>query len=277
MRASVHLNLSQAALSHRIRKLEDDIGTRLLLRTTREVSLTEAGQGFLPIARRNLEALSTAYSAVQTKARAQQQTLTFACLPTIAHFYLPRVLEAFAISHPYISIRLQEQPADRVRELVISGEAEFGVILTGVQRWDLEFKEVRREDYHLLVGPNHPLAKQSSVSLADLAGERFVRINTQSTNRQMVDDFLEPVAGNIDWRYEVQNAAMAIAMVMQGVAVTILPSISARLSGYSLSSLPFSDIQISRTLGIVTRRGAPLTAAAQAMRDQIITALRRDD
>jgi type II secretory pathway component PulF len=41
--------------------------------------------------------------------------------------------------------------------------------------------------------------------------------------------------------------------------------------------LPFSDIQISRTLGIVTRRGAPLTAAAQAMRDQIITALRRDD
>ncbi|MDO7633056.1 MAG: LysR family transcriptional regulator [Paracoccaceae bacterium] len=277
VRASAHLNLSQAALSHRIRKLEDDIGTRLLLRTTREVSLTEAGQEFLPIARRNLEALSTAYSAVQTKARAQQQTLTFACLPTIAHFYLPRVLEAFAISHPDISIRLQEQPADRVRELVISGEAEFGVILTGVQRWDLEFKEVRREDYHLLVGPNHPLAKQSSVSLADLAGERFVRINTQSTNRQMVDDFLEPVAGTIDWRYEVQNAAMAIAMVMQGVAVTILPSISARLSGYSLSSLPFSDIQISRTLGIVTRRGAPLTAAAQAMRDQIITALRRDD
>ena len=144
VRASAHLNLSQAALSHRIRKLEDDIGTRLLLRTTREVSLTEAGQEFLPIARRNLEALSTAYSAVQTKARAQQQTLTFACLPTIAHFYLPRVLEAFAISHPYISIRLQEQPADRVRELVISGEAEFGVILTGVQRWDLEFKEVRR-------------------------------------------------------------------------------------------------------------------------------------
>lgn len=277
VRASAHLNLSQAALSHRIRKLEDDIGTRLLLRTTREVSLTEAGQEFLPIARRNLEALSTAYSAVQTKARAQQQTLTFACLPTIAHFYLPCVLEAFAISHPYISIRLQEQPAYRVRELVISGEAEFGVILTGVQRWDLEFKEVRREDYHLLVGPNHPLAKQSSVSLADLAGERFVRINTQSTNRQMVDDFLEPVAGTIDWRYEVQNAAMAIAMVMQGVAVTILPSISARLSGYSLSSLPFSDIQISRTLGIVTRRGAPLTAAAQAMRDQIITALRRDD
>ena len=277
VRASAHLNLSQAALSHRIRKLEDDIGTRLLLRTTREVSLTEAGQEFLPIARRNLEALSTAYSAVQTKARAQQQTLTFACLPTIAHFYLPRVLEAFVISQPYISIRLQEQPADRVRELVISGEAEFGVILTGVQRWDLEFKEVRREDYHLLVGPNHPLAKQSSVSLADLAGERFVRINTQSTNRQMVDDFLEPVAGTIDWRYEVQNAAMAIAMVMQGVAVTILPSISARLSGYSLSSLPFSDIQISRTLGIVTRRGAPLTAAAQAMRDQIITALRRDD
>ena len=71
VRASAHLNLSQAALSHRIRMLEDDIGTRLLLRTTRAVSLTEAGQEFLPIARRKLEALSTAYSALHTKARAQ--------------------------------------------------------------------------------------------------------------------------------------------------------------------------------------------------------------
>ena len=51
-RAADHLNLSQTALSHRIRKLEADIGMRLLLRTTREVSLTEAGQELLPVAPR---------------------------------------------------------------------------------------------------------------------------------------------------------------------------------------------------------------------------------
>jgi|TARA_B110000503_G_scaffold143389_1_gene244555 DNA-binding transcriptional LysR family regulator len=276
VRAASHLNLSQAALSHRVRKLEADIGTRLFLRTTREVSLTEAGQQFLPMAQRNLEGLSTAYEALQMQARVQQETLTFACLPTIAHYYLPPVLDSFVKTYPKIGIRLQEQPAGRVTELVISGEAEFGVILAGARRWDLEFKQVRREPYNLLVSPNHRLAEQKTVCLADLAGERFVRINTQSTNRQMVDDFLGPVAHSIDWRFEVQNATMAVAMVMQGAAVTVLPSVSVCMSGGRLVGLPFSDLDMSRTLGIVTRKGAPLSVAALAMQEQIIKVMGDD-
>ena len=276
-RAADHLNLSQTALSHRIRKLEADIGMRLLLRTTREVSLTEAGQELLPVARRNLEALSTAYGAMQMQAKAQQQTLTFACLPTFAHFYLPSVLEGFARTHPKMAIRLQEQPAGRITEIVTSGEAEFGVTLLGAQPWDLEFTAIRREPYVLLVGPDHRLAGQKTVVRDDLASELFVRINTQSTNRQMVDDFLGPVADTIDWRYEVQNATMAMAMVQQGAAVTVLPSLTAKMSVGRLVGLPFADVDMFRTLGILKRRGAPLSDAAQALLDQIIAVIDKDE
>jgi DNA-binding transcriptional LysR family regulator len=69
-RAADHLNLSQAALSHRIRKLETEMGIQLLLRTTREVSLTAAGQELLPVAPRSFENLAMAYSAVQTRGQA---------------------------------------------------------------------------------------------------------------------------------------------------------------------------------------------------------------
>lgn len=195
--------------------------------------------------------------------------MTFACLPTIAHFYLPPILDAFARDHPKITIRLQELPAGRITELVTSGEAEFGVTLTGAQPWDLEFKPIRQEPYVLLVGPKHRLAKQTTVARADLAGELLVRINTQSTNRQMVDDFLGPVAETIDWRFEVQNATMAMAMVLQGSALTVLPSLTAKMAMGQLVGLPFSDVEMSRTLGLVMRRGAPLSASAQNLRDRI--------
>ncbi|MDG1863728.1 MAG: LysR family transcriptional regulator [Yoonia sp.] len=275
-RAADHLNLSQTALSHRIRKLEADIGVRLLLRTTREVSLTQAGQDLLPLARRNLDGLSTAYGAMQMKAKAQRKTLTFACLPTIAHFYLPPIMNAFARDHPKITLRLQELPAGRITELVTAGEAEFGVTLTGAQPWDLEFKPIRQEPYVLLVGPKHRLAKRTTVARADLAGELFVRINTQSTNRQMVDDFLGPVADKIDWRFEVQNATMAMAIVLQGYALTVLPSLTAKMAMGQLVGLPFSDVDMSRTLGVVTRRGAPLSASAKNLRDRITERLRAE-
>ena len=274
-RAADHLNLSQAALSHRIRKLEAEMGMQLLLRTTREVSLTAAGQELLPVARRSFENLSSAYEAVQMRGQAQRQKLVFGCLPTVAHFYLPPLLDRFARAHPKLTIQLQDQPAGRISELVMEGVVEFGVTLIGAQPWDLEFSAIRREPYFVLVGPQHRLATKKSVTRADLAGERFVRINTQSTNRQMVDDFLGPVADTIDWKFEVQNASMAMAMVLQGAAVTVLPSLTAQLGAGALVGLPFSDVDMYRTLGIVTRRGAPLSDAAQSLRDQIVELLGR--
>lgn len=272
-RAADHLNLSQAALSHRIRKLETEMGIQLLLRTTREVSLTAAGQELLPVAPRSFENLAMAYSAVQTRGQAQRYKLAFACLPTVAHFYLPSLLDRFACANPKLTIQMQDQPASRITELVLEGAVEFGVTLIGALPWDLEFSAIRREPYFVLVGPKHRLAAQKSVTRDDLAGERFVRINTQSTNRRMLDDFLGPVAETIDWKFDVQNVTMAMAMVLEGAAVTVLPSLTAKMGAGQLVGLPFSDVDMYRTLGIITRRGAPLSDAAQSLRDQIVDLL----
>ena len=68
-RAAQRLNLTQTALSHRIRKIEDDLGTRLLVRTSREVSLTMAGQALLPQVRGKLETLAELYGTIRDTGR----------------------------------------------------------------------------------------------------------------------------------------------------------------------------------------------------------------
>lgn len=268
-RAAVYLNLSQTALSHRIKKLETDLGIQLFIRTTREVSLTKEAQAVLPEMRRSLMHLSETYDALLAKGRAGTQSIAFACLPTLAYNYLPKVLKVFAVEYPEIVVRLEDRTFGQVYEMVQSGEVEFGISIIGARQWDLEISEIFSEPYELFVRRDHPLARQSSVRRSDLAGQAFAQITTQSSNRQLVDDALGEYRDQIIWRYQVQNPAMALSLVAEGAAVTILPSLMRNLAWEDLTALPFSDVEMKRTLGLITRRGASLNAPTQRLVDMI--------
>jgi DNA-binding transcriptional LysR family regulator len=94
-RTAGHLNLSQTALSHRLKKLEDDLVVKLLSRTTRQVTLTSAGLEVLPTAQRSVEELTTSLDSLRELGRGRQERLAIGCLPTIAKHHLPRILLEF--------------------------------------------------------------------------------------------------------------------------------------------------------------------------------------
>jgi DNA-binding transcriptional LysR family regulator len=261
-RAASFLNLSQTALSHRIRKLEADLGTVLFIRTSREVSLTEEAQTVLPEIRRNLARLGASYAELSEFGRVRARRLSFACLPTLSYSHLPPVLRAFCESHPDIVVRLEDRPVARIYEMVKAGDVDFGISIVGARHWDLDVRAIYTEPYMLYVHADDPLAGLGSVARADLVGRSFVQIDTQSSNRQLVDEALGEWRNRYDWRYLVQNAAMALSLVSEGAAITILPSLMTNLAWSGLVALPFHDVKLSRTVGVVTRRGATLSAPA---------------
>ena len=272
-RAAAHLNLSHTALSHRIRKIEADLGVQLLIRSTRDVLLTKEGQALLPQVRRSLASLSEAYDGLRKRSQSRQDRLAIACLPTIANYYLPAILRQFSEECPRIAVQLHDQPLGRIYELVQAEEVEFGISIVGAKHWDLDIREIFTEPYVLLIHRDHPLARQKTVTRADLAGQPFVRITTQSTNRQLVHDALGEFRDRIVWRYEVQNAIMAMSLVAAGAALTVLPALTANLSGHQVVARQFSDVELNRTLGVVTRRGWQLTKAAEKLLTMITSRL----
>lgn len=261
-RAASALNLSQTALSHRLRKLESDLGVELFARTTREVSLTKEAQEVLPEVRRCLASLSEAYGTLSETGSRRAVRLSFACLPTLSYSYLPPVLRAFSERYPDIVVRLEDRPVGRVYELVHAAEVEFGITIVGAKQWDLDIRAIYTEPYVLYVRRDDPLAGRASVTRADLSGRVFAQINTQSSNRQLVDEALGDFRASCIWRYQVQNAAMALSLVAEGAAITILPALMADLAGQGLVALPFGDVTMTRTLGVVKRRGTALSAPA---------------
>lgn len=268
-RAAQALSLSQTALSHRLRKIEADLGAPLLTRSSREVSLTGAGQDLLADARRLLKELANSYAAVRARAQHRRRRLSFACLPTIAHTVLPAILHRFAEETPEVALTLYDIPAHRIAELVQSGEAEFGITIVSAQLPDLKVRALFDEPYELLVPQGHPLAALKVVSRSDLTGVAMARIMTQNKNRQLVDNALAEARDLMDWRYAVQNATMAMALVAEGAALTILPRSAADFAPRSIVRKSFSDVRMFRSVGLVTRRGVPLSDLAQKLMEEV--------
>ncbi|MGR3447826.1 MAG: LysR family transcriptional regulator [Paracoccus sp. (in: a-proteobacteria)] len=264
-RAADSLSLSQAALSHRLRKIEQDLGAALLIRTSREVSLTAIGQGLLPEARALLKALQDTYESVRTGAQRKARRLAFACLPSIANVLLGGVLDRMAARRPEISFEVLDIPVAQISEAVRSGEAEFGVTIMSAELADLRLRPLVDEEYHLFVRHDHPLAGKPHVGLPDLIGPRLARIRSQSKNRQLLDAAFGDLRDHLHWHFEVQNATMAMRLVNAGVALTILPRSAIGMAPASLVALPFHGVRLQRTLGIVSRRAVPISGQASEL------------
>ena len=270
-RAAAHLNLSQTAISHRMRKLEEDLGLKLFARTTREVTLTRAGIEFLPKARKALAELEQSFDELKQQGAKRRERLDIACLPAFAVNYLPPILSKFHKLQPRVQVRIFETPSAAIADLVQSGEAEFGLSVVQTNRWDLEVETISASPLALTCPSRHALAKKRSVGWAELRNLPLIRVGSKTAIRPMIDDALGAARLPLNWQYEVQHVETAVNLVEAGLGYAIVPSIDVALHrGRGLVAVPLRAPRLSCTYGFVTRRGMPLSPPAATLRDLLI-------
>lgn len=270
-RAAAHLNLSQTAISHRMRKLEEELGLKLFARTTREVTLTRAGIEFLPKAQKALAELEQSFDELKQQGAKRRERLDIACLPAFAVNYLPPILSKFHKLQPRVQVRIFETPSAAIAELVQSGEAEFGLSVVQTNRWDLEMEAISASPLALTCPSRHPLAKKRSVGWAELRGLPLIRVSSKTAIRPMIDDALSAARVTLNWQYEVQHVETAVNLVEVGLGFAVVPSIDVALHrGRGLAAVPLRGPRLSCTYGLVTRRGIPLSPPAATLRGFLI-------
>jgi DNA-binding transcriptional LysR family regulator len=265
-KAAAHLNLSQTGLSHRIRKFEDALGAKLLARTTRQVTLTPAGLELAARARGPVEALVAVLAELRAGASQGGQTVAIGCLPTIAVHHIPRLLVEFAGTHPGVTVKVFDNSASEIAERVARGEAEFGVTIVSANRWDLDIVPLLTEVFVVACPAAHAFAARAHLSWADLEGHPLVRVAPHTGNRALLDEALGARRDAMDWRYEVQHLATAISMVESGLALAVVPRLAVEAAGSAgVVAVALRDPAVLRRLGVVSRRGVPLSPAAEAL------------
>jgi len=128
-----------------------------------------------------------------------------------------------------------------------------------------------KDTFTLVCPEGHPLASQSVVSWSDLGDEPLIRISSRAGNRMIIDDALGSRRESLCWRFEVQHIQTAIALVRAGVALTVIPRLSLDTTderGLTLVSL--RNPIVTRQLGIVSKRGVPLSPLADELRRIVV-------
>jgi DNA-binding transcriptional LysR family regulator len=227
-RAAERMHITQAGLSVMMKELEAQFGSRLFDRTTRNVSLTVAGEKLMPAAQAAVDRLEEVASAIGDIGKQARQTLRVAATPLVSASLLPEVFGAFHRTHPEVTLQLQDDDLGRVHALVESGEADFGLgfffkAAHGIERTLLYSFSLMR------VSPlqgNKPRGQQrvGRVSWDTLMDEPLIGLPADNPIQQFVDGNLAKIGRGNEDRASFRHFDTLIGMVAAGMGSTVIPS-----------------------------------------------------
>ena len=172
-RAAQRLHVSQPPLSTQIKSLEEEIGTQLLDRTNRGVSLTASGRAFFEDIRAVLARLESARSKALQADRGDVGMLSVGFVSIADYGILPPALKSFRAQFPLVEVQLHELTTDaQIRELRAS-RLDLGLGLAPVEETDLTFRTLLREELILAAPADHPAAR-GTADLRALSKASFI-------------------------------------------------------------------------------------------------------
>jgi DNA-binding transcriptional LysR family regulator len=173
-RAATRLHMAQPPLSVAIRQLEQELGTDLFQRTTREVRLTEAGRVLLDGARRTLADADRALADTRRAGEGELGQLKVAFSWSARFETLPEIGQAFTARHPDVQLLTQEMWNADMDSALRSGATDVAISLCPELASDIADEVIRTEHIVAILAEKHALASQEAISLRSLADEEFV-------------------------------------------------------------------------------------------------------
>lgn len=257
-RAAERLHMAQPPLSAQIRQLEDEIGVRLLARTTRSVELTPAGGVFLEQARLLLERAETAAEHARRAARGEMGRLRLGFTGSATYELLPALTRAFRERHPDVVLELTGEMLTPAQvEGLLAGRLDVGFLRPPVHAAGLEVHVVRREPLIAVLPAQHRLAEHRRVRLAELAGEPFVTYPSQW--RSVVYDAVVEACRASGFapsvKLEVRETATLVSFVAAGLGVALVPASVRHLEVTGAVTRPLRGTTTMVELAVAWRAG----------------------
>ncbi|HEY1847197.1 MAG TPA: LysR family transcriptional regulator [Buttiauxella sp.] len=282
-RAGERIGLSQSAVSHSVKELENEVGVKLLDRTTREVVLTEAGEQLAGRLEHLLEELNSTLLDARSVGHQLSGTVRVAASQTISAHLMPQSIAAAALAFPSIRFVLHDRPQQWVLQSIRQGEVDFGIVIDPVQASDLDCEAVLSEPFLLLCRSDHPLAEKKSVPWQSLQGENLVLQDYASGSRPLIDDALVRQGIKPNIVQQIGHPATLFPMVEARIGISVLPALALPLpEGRPLIVKRLTPV-VERQLMLVRRKNRSLSRAAEAIwqvirqQAQQLTAARRGD
>lgn len=278
-RAAQMIGRSPSAVTTQINQLEELLGVRLLVRTTRNVRLSGAGEHFLSRGRRLLNDTERLMRDFRGQGDQLIGKVELAVSPTIAVSLVPKVLQAMSQEHPDVKITLFEGLRDDIINSVEQGAVDFGIGPYDDVPQALTFERMFDQLFHLILPDKHPIARRGYAMATDLRDLDLLCPSPGATARTVLENLAREAGVVVVPRYETLQYPTLYALVAGGLGATVMPVVDPNfLAASRLTAVPFQGRKVSRVIGVIARRGEGLSPVSElfvhALRE---TALRYRD
>lgn len=269
-RAADLVHVAQPSLSQQIKALERELGADLFLRARGNITLTDAGEALLPLARRILADADTARHEVQELAQLRSGRIRLGATPSLCTGLLPDVLRAFHDRYPGIRLLIEEGGShDLVRELA-RGALDLALVVLPLPTPSpaLTTVELLREDLVVVSSPEAPApGRGRTVRIADLEGERLVMFRHGYDLRELTVAACRAEGFEPDFAVEGGEMDAVLGFVRAGLGVAVVPRMVATKSGRGLRVTSLARPGLHRTIALAHRSDvAPPRAARELQR-----------
>jgi LysR family hydrogen peroxide-inducible transcriptional activator len=250
--AAASCNISQSTLSIQIKKLEEELGTKLFERDSRQVLLTDNGRLLLA----EMKHVLNAHRTLKEKAAALQNplagTLRFGAFPTLAPYLLPHIMPPLHAALPKVNFHLVEEKTETLTHQLLDGTLDAALIALPVNDARLDALPLFAESFLLAVAKTSPLAKQKRATLDVLKEQTLLLLDEGHCLRAQSLELCTRIGIGESQSYRATSLETLRHMVAADAGVTLIPALAAETGG-SVAYLPFSGEVPERIIALVFR------------------------
>jgi len=275
--AARQLSVTTSAVSLLVRQMEDDFGLRLFDRHARALVPTQAAHDTIGRAERILAELDHLANSMHGLRDRSAGRVYLAVTPAVGMVLLPEAVRRFVTAYPGVQLVMDDCAPNQFVARVLSGQVDFGIGTPEAHAAGIDTALLVKDQLCAVLPAAHPLAGQSRLRWAQLAGLPVIAGTPGYGVRRMTDAAASQAGVELNVVNEVNFLVSALWMVESGLGIAIFPAALAAAQKHpGLAVRPLCAPQVTRAISIVTRRGSSLSPACEGFVETLRATLQAD-
>jgi DNA-binding transcriptional LysR family regulator len=265
--AARELHRTQSAVSIQVANLEENISQRVFHRTTKTVTLTEAGRILLKCVKGIERIIDETEQELNDLHEMERGRLMISTSDTTACYRIPDILQEYREKYPKIEIVVRNSTSLKSIEMVMRGDVDFGIVTLSYLKPELEMVPLFSRSDVLICHPEHPLSERKKVFLKDLEKYSLVLLDQNCSSRRILDDACERAKVDLSIGMELSSIEVVKSFVAINAGISIAPEESVReeVKSRKLKAIRVVEFEGEKRkrMGIIYRKDRYLSIASR--------------
>ena len=262
--AAAENGVSQSAASQMVSHVEDEMGAKFIDRSQRPIALLPAGELFYKGCRRIVDQFESLSNQLHDYAASESGQVNVASIYSVGLSHMNWYVQQFLSDSPESNVRVEYRHPDQVYALVERGQAQVGLVSYPRDSRTIDAIPWREEEISVACSPSHPFAKRKSLKLAELHGQPLVGYDDRlriwkEIDRAFVDAGAET---NVVVRFDNTETIKRAVEIDAGLGLLPAPTLDREVAAGTLVRIPLESPGLIRPVGIIVKRGKPLSEEA---------------